>query len=396
MEILRGATQDRRRTIVLAAGGTGGHLFPAQALAEILGERDFAIHLMTDRRGRDYGERFPAIRIFDIPSATVSPRRPLKVPGQLLKLARGYLKAHRALAAIRPAAVMGFGGYPSIPPLVAARRLGLPIFLHEQNAVMGRANRMVAAHASLIATAFPKVAKVPDAAADKTVFTGNPVREAVHDAAETPYEPPSADDGFRLLVFGGSQGAAVLADTVPAALAGLPAATRRALKVTQQCRPDDVDKVRAAYAQAGIEAEVAHFYSDLARRIAGTHLVIARAGASTIAELGVIGRPAILVPLPHALDDDQLMNARAFTNSGGGWLVEQAGLTADRLAELVMHLCYDEERLANAAAAAKGFGTPDAALRLADAVERTLDALADPAQSAAAGAATGELKKEPT
>ncbi len=374
MAVTRGPVEDRRKTIVLAAGGTGGHLFPAQALAEILGERDFAVHLMTDRRGRDYGDRFPAIRIFEIPSATVTPRQPLRLPGQLWRLATGYLKSRRLLKMLAPAAVMGFGGYPSIPPLTAAGRMGLPVFLHEQNAVMGRANRFVAAESSLIATAFSEVAKLPEGKAGAAVFTGNPVREAVHDAAKISYALPGSEDPFRLLVFGGSQGAQIFSEVVPKALTGLPAAMRRSLKVTQQCRPEDVETVRAFYLEAGIEAEVAPFYTDLARRIARAHLVVARAGASTVAELGVIGRPAILVPLPHALDNDQLLNARAFTRDGGGWIIEQREFTSEKLSALVMRLRYDEDRLAFAADAARRFGTPDAAMRLADAVERALRA----------------------
>ncbi|MGF7161352.1 UDP-N-acetylglucosamine--N-acetylmuramyl-(pentapeptide) pyrophosphoryl-undecaprenol N-acetylglucosamine transferase [Rhodoligotrophos appendicifer] len=358
-----------RPTVVLAAGGTGGHLFPAQALAEVLNQRGYDVHLMTDQRGLDHISNFPAIMVHVIPSATIVTARPLSVPGQLWKLGRGFLKARRTLRAVRPAAVVGFGGYPSLPPLVAALQLRLPVVLHEQNAVMGKANRVVAPYARVVATAFPEVTLVPAKAVSKLVLAGNPVRSAVHTAIAVDYEPPSADRPFRVVVFGGSQGARIFSDVVPQAFAELPTSTRRTLEIVQQAREEDVDRVERIYAAAGIVAEVRPFYRDLADRMAKAQLVIARAGASTVSELGVIGRPAILVPLAQSLEGDQMHNARQFIAAGGGWLVEQSGFTVERMSSLFLTLRYDDEGLVRAAAGAKSFGRPGAARQLADLVE---------------------------
>ncbi len=358
-----------RPAVALAAGGTGGHLFPAQALAEVLNARGYAVHLLTDRRGLDHSSRFPALMVHVIPSATIVTSKPLSVPGQLLTLGRGLAKARRSLAAINPVAVVGFGGYPSLPPMAAALSLRLPVLLHEQNAVMGKANRVIAPYARLIATAFPEVSLVPPKARSKLALIGNPVRAAVYAASNTPYTPPTADEPFRLLVFGGSQGARIFSDIVPPALAALPAATRRALTVVQQARPEDVERVEQQYREAGIAAEVKPFFTDMAERMANAHLVVARAGASTVSELGVIGRPAILVPLAQSLEGDQMSNAKQFAAAGGGWVIEQSGFTAERLTSLILTLRYDDAGLARAARGAASFGRPDAAERLADLVE---------------------------
>lgn len=358
-----------KRSIVLASGGTGGHLFPAQALAEALRARGHTVHLMTDERSRTLVERFPAIGVYEIPSATITPRQPFKLARQLLRLARGYLKARARLKALRPAVVVGFGGYPSVPPLLSAAHLRMKVCLHEQNAVMGRANRFIAPRAAKIATAFPKVLHLPPRCADRVVLVGNPVREAVRRLAGSPYRAAPADGRFRLLVFGGSQGARVFSQVVPPALAWQPRAVRQRLVVVQQCHQEDVEALRRQYEEAGIEAELKTFYDDLADRIAASHLVIARAGASTVSELATIGRPSILVPLPHSLDNDQLMNARALADAGGAYLLEQHLFSSDRLAALLLHLRYDDEGLENVARCAGAFARPDAADRLADLVE---------------------------
>ncbi|MEG9884190.1 MAG: undecaprenyldiphospho-muramoylpentapeptide beta-N-acetylglucosaminyltransferase [Hyphomicrobiales bacterium] len=365
----------RRKTIVLAAGGTGGHLFCAEALGKILGERGFDVYLMTDRRGGEYARCFPSVHVFVIPSATITLRRPLRIPGQLWRLVRGYFEAHRVLKALHPVGVMGFGGYPSIPPLLAAWREGMPIFIHEQNAVMGRANRFMAPYARLVATGFPEVLKLAPWHKERCIFTSNPVREAVHEAAKTPYHAAEKSGRFNLLVFGGSQGTKVFCDVIPKALARLPDVIRRELKVVQQCRREDVETVRGDYVDAGIEAEAAPFYHDLPRHMAQAHLVVARAGASTVTELGVIGRPAILVPLPDALDRDQLMNAQVFVGGGGGWLVEQEHFTDDKFADLIMWLYRNRQELEVAAHCARRFSVPDATIRLAEAIRREIAVL---------------------
>jgi UDP-N-acetylglucosamine--N-acetylmuramyl-(pentapeptide) pyrophosphoryl-undecaprenol N-acetylglucosamine transferase len=362
----------KRGTVVLAAGGTGGHLFPAQALGETLGERGYAVHLMTDGRGIEFGVRFPAVLRHEIPSATITPSKPWKVPLQLLKLVNGYRMAHEIMSQLPgglPVAVVGFGGYPSLPPLLAAARLGIPIVLHEQNAVMGRANRAMARFAARIASSFPKIVNLDPASADKLVHTGNPVRGIVMEQWDMPFEQPAADEPFHLLVFGGSQGAHYFSELMPKVVAELPNAVRRKLRLVQQCRPEDLEATQAAYDALGQKVTLAPFFADLPKHIASSHLVICRAGASTISELAVIGRPAILVPLPHSLENDQLRNAESFARAGAGWVMEQADITADGLAAFLTRLRYETGDLVAASNAARAFARPDAADRLAAVVE---------------------------
>lgn len=354
--------------IVLAAGGTGGHLFPAQALAEELVRRGYAIHLVSDDRVGDYGQRFPAAQVHIVESATITPRKPLMVPGQLYKLFSGVVEARSLYDTLEPLAVVGFGGYPSVPPMVAALTRGIPTFIHEQNAVMGRANRLLASRVTAVASSFPKIMNLSPKVAPKVRYVGNPVRDAVLAASYRPYVPPEADRMFRLLVFGGSQGAQVFSDVIPEALISLPRTVRKLLSVTQQVRPEDMQRVQEAYNGSGIDIELAPFFYDMPERISNSHMVIARSGASTVAELSAIGRPAILVPLPHSLDNDQLMNARAFTQNGGGWLMEQSDLTPDLLSSLFVKLRYSEQDLQAAADFAKMLGKGDAAKNLADLV----------------------------
>lgn len=380
------------RSVMLAAGGTGGHLFPAQALAEEFGVRGIPVDLVTDMRGDRYGPGFPARSIYRVPSATLKGRSPLAIARTAFTLGRGVRDAARLIGRVRPAVVVGFGGYSCVPPLVAASLKGIPTALHEQNAVLGRANRLLAARASLVATSFDRVQRVGAAVQAKVRLTGNPVRRAVLDRAGQPYPPAEGHQSFCLLVFGGSQGARFFSDAVPPGLARLPVEARARLKVVQQCRAEDLERVRAAYGQAGIDADLAAFFPDLPRRIGEAHLVIARAGASTVAELAVIGRPSILVPLPHALDNDQLQNATALAESGGAWCIPQERLTAESMATEIGRLMRDPQELEKAAAAALGQGRPDAAARLADAV---LGLIGDappggPAQSRQAGAALAE------
>ena len=353
-------------SVMLAAGGTGGHLFPAFALAEELQSRGVAVDLMTDMRGDRYGSGFPARNVYKVPAATLASRTPGAVARTALALARGTKAAHKILGQVTPAVVVGFGGYPTFPPLMAARVRGIPTMLHEQNAVLGRANRMLAKRVTGIATSFERTKYLDDALFQKARFTGNPVRKSVISASAQSYSTPTSTGDIRLLVFGGSQGARYFSETVPPALAGLPGDIKRRLHVTQQARDEDLESVRAAYAASGIDADVATFFNDLPDRIAKAHLVIGRAGASTVAELTVIGRPSLLVPLPHALDNDQLNNARHLAESGGGWCVEQKNLSPEYLASEIQRLIGAPETLAAAAEAAKRSGQPDAVARLAD------------------------------
>lgn len=358
---------------MLAAGGTGGHLFPAYALAEELARRGHAVDLVTDMRGDRYGTGFPARTIYKVPSATPgSKRSPVALVKTGATLLRGYLEAKKLMKTVRPAAVLGFGGYPTVPPLLAARALGIPTALHEQNAVLGRANRMLAKGATLIATSFARTRFLEGATLAKARHTGNPVRDIVLEAAATPYPALDARSKFHLLVFGGSQGARYFSEAVPPALRLLPAELRSRLVLVQQAREEDVESVKASLAAAGIEADVATFFKNLPALMAASHLVIARAGASSVAELAAIGRPSILVPLPHSLDSDQLENATNLAESGGSWCIEQRELSAERLAREIGLRAADPAALAKAATAAKAQGQPEAVKRLADLVEELI------------------------
>ncbi len=352
--------------VMLAAGGTGGHLFPAFALAEELQRRGVAVDLMTDMRGDRYGSGFPARNVYKVPAATLTGRSPLAAARTAMSLASGTRAAYAILRKVRPSAIIGFGGYPTFPPLVAARLLRVPSAIHEQNAVLGRANKMLARRVNAIATSFERTKYLDGGFGKAVCVTGNPVRQAVIEAAATSFRLPEAQGEVRLLIFGGSQGARFFSDAVPAALAALSTATRARLRVVQQVRDEDLGRVRQSYAESGVKSEVDTFFKDLPARMASSHLVIGRAGASTVAELTVIGRPALLVPLPHALDNDQLNNALRLAESGGGWCIEQKDLTTQRLTAEIDSLIAQPQKLAAAAEAAKRAGRPDAVARLAD------------------------------
>ncbi len=358
------------KTIVLAAGGTGGHMFPAFALAEELSRRGYIVDLATDMRGDKYERDFPARRIYQIPSATILSRAPIELTKTALTLAKGVRQAHKVLGEISASAVIGFGGYPSVPPIVAAALRGIPTALHEQNAVLGRANRFLAKRVKALATSFESVKFVSGDLAHKVHFTGNPVRQAVIESANRSYRPPWAGDPIHLLVFGGSQGARFFSDIVPPALAALPEEIRIRLFVAQQCRPEDLDRVRGAYKEAGIQATCGTFFPDLPTWMAEAHLVISRGGASTISELSVVGCPAVLVPLPHSLDNDQLENAKTMTEAGAAWCIEQDELNAERLTDGLASVFMSPQELDSAAAAARKMGRADAVNKLADLAER--------------------------
>ena len=351
--------------VLLAAGGTGGHLFPAEALAVALGQRGITVDLATDHRAAQF--EFAARAVHIIPSATVQGRDPIALARAALLLALGSAKAWTLLGRIKPDVVVGFGGYPTVPPLVAASWRAIPTILHEQNGVMGRANRFLAPRVSAIATGFRSLKNFNRHWQSKLTFTGNPVRPQVVAAAKTPYAVP-AEGKLRLLVFGGSQGARVMSEVVPAAIALLDAGLGTRLSIVQQARSEDLENVRAIYARLGVAAEVASFFPDLPARIAAAHIVVSRSGASTVAELSAIGRPAILVPLPNALDQDQLANAGVLEAAGGAIRIEQRDFTAERLAAEITTLSNDPARLVRMAQAAKSAGALDAADRLADLV----------------------------
>ncbi len=369
------------RPVVIAAGGTGGHLFPAEALAAELVARGERIALMTDARSAAFeSPAFGNAERFVLKGAGLAGRGLKGAAQGALQLAAGTLEARRILARLDAAAVVGFGGYPSVPPIIAARTLPRgrrPVTaLHEQNAVLGRANRMLALRADLLAVSVADTARVPRAAHVQVV--GNPVRPALAALTGQGYAPPSEEGAIRLLVLGGSLGARVFADVVPAAVAALPERLRGRLVVTQQTRAEDLPRVETAYRAAGVPADLSPFFGDIATRLAMAHLVIARAGASTVAELGCAGRPAVLVPLPHAIDDHQTANARALASAGAAWLMPQPAFTADALARHLEAVFSNPPVLARAATAAAKEARPDAARRLADLVQSLMRAEALP------------------
>jgi UDP-N-acetylglucosamine--N-acetylmuramyl-(pentapeptide) pyrophosphoryl-undecaprenol N-acetylglucosamine transferase len=352
------------KPIVIAAGGTGGHFFPAEALATELVARGQRIVLMTDARsGALSSSVFAGREQHIITGAGIAGRGTLRGMKAVGALAAGVAQARGILGRLDAAAVVGFGGYPSVGPVLATRLLlhRPSVILHEQNAVLGRANRFLARHAAALALSFAETERVPETAA--TVLTGNPVRPVILGLAQSGYIAPT--DRIRLLILGGSLGARVFSDVVPAGLSGLPDELRGRLVVAQQCRAEDLDRVRAAYAEAGIAAELSAFFPDVAARLLAAHLVIARAGASTVAELAVAGRPSILVPLPGAIDDHQSANARALAAQGGAWVIPQPLFTAAVLTARLAEVLPDHAALAGAAVAARTQARADATAKLA-------------------------------
>ncbi len=360
------------RHFVLAAGGTGGHMVPAAALAAELIRRGHSVALISDQRGVRFPGLFEGIETHVLPAGRLS-GGPIGWARAAASMIAGRRSAIRLFKQQRPAAVIGFGGYPALPALLAAFSQHVPTAVHEQNAVLGRVNRLVAGRVDAIATSYPDVERLNNRLRGKTHLVGNPVRAQVLELRTRPYPLLEEDGIFRVLVTGGSQGASILSEVVPDGLALLPISFRRRLQVTHQARVEDIDTVRAKYAELTIAAELATYLPDLPEQLAWAHLVIARAGASTLAELTAAGRPAILVPLPSATDDHQTANAREMTMAGGARTIDQRSFTPVELAKQMQKLGLDPSALQNAAARARGCGRPDAARDLADLVE-SLDA----------------------
>ena len=364
-----------RTAVLIAAGGTGGHVFPALALASSLHERDRAAALVTDARGAAQ-QRLrvdPALDVFTVRAGRIG-RSPLQALAGATGMAAGLIEAHALLRRLRPAVAIGFGGYPSVPPMLAAAWAGVPVVIHEQNALLGRANRLLAPRARRIALSFQPTERLRAADEGRAALVGNPVRRDVIAIAGKPYEPPAGAAPVRLLVIGGSQGANVFAMLVPDAIATLSTALQRRFQVAQQCRPEDLERARAAYGGTAATAELATFFDDLPRRLSDSHLVISRSGASSVAELTAAGRPAVLVPYPSAADDHQTANARAIAAVGAAWVEPQAALTPARLGERLDALATRPAALADAAAAARAAGHREATEGLADLIERLLPA----------------------
>tara|TARA_B100000315_G_scaffold259872_1_gene317785 strand:+ start:245 stop:1411 length:1167 start_codon:yes stop_codon:yes gene_type:complete len=362
------ANSPAKPLIVLAAGGTGGHVFPAEALAAELNSRGYQLALVTDRRGGELSGRLGELETHRVRAGGIAGKGVFARILSACELLIGTVQAWFLLRRLKPAVVVGFGGYASVPTMLAAAYSGTKAAIHEQNAVLGRANRLLASRVETIATSFEKVSAIPEDAKPNVIVTGMPVRPAVTSVRDRTYPELAGEGEINLAVFGGSQGARIFSEVVPEAMKRLDENLRHRIRITQQSRPEDIEQAKAAYSAIEVEAELSTFFNDVPIRIADAHLVICRSGASSIAELTTIGRPAIFVPYRHAVDDHQSRNAHAVDEVGGGWLIPEDAFTDVVLAERLAALFAIPRMLENAAAAAKSAGVPDAAARLADMV----------------------------
>lgn len=358
-----------KKVIVLAAGGTGGHLFPAEALAQELITRGHRVVILTDKRGDAFKSLGDKVEIRTVRAAYLKPGIAAKAKA-VFDMGLGILQAARLLRKFKPDVIVGFGGYPSFPGVYAGQKLGIPTILHEQNAVLGKANVILADKAIEIATSLPDTKGIKDANRKKVTTTGNPVRAGIVAVRAAAYEAPGAD--MRILITGGSQAAQVFSDVVPDAVGKLPDDVKRRLTVVHQCREDAVDMTEKKYRAAGVKAEIKSFFNDMAERLKSCHLFIGRAGASTVAEVAVVGRPAIFVPYPGHSDMQQKYNAEVVADKGGAWVMMQETFTPEALTEKIEALANNPALLEKAAAAAKSCGQPGAAQNLADVVEKRL------------------------
>ncbi len=354
--------------IALTSGGTGGHMFPAVSLARALVRRGAKVVFFTDARAARYTENLEGVTTILLPAGGVAGKGLRGRISGLLRLALGTWQARGHLKKIRPAAVIGFGGYASIPATVSAKGLHIPMAIHEQNAVLGRANRVVAKSASRIATSFPEVRMISDADKPRVIWTGNPVRPEIAALANIPYHAPEDNGPVNLLITGGSQGARILSEILPEAIIRLPDDLKARLHVTQQARAEDLDQVNKTYEGSGVDVTLKPFFDDIPERLRDAHLVIARSGASTVAELTVAGRPSLLVPLPHAIDDHQRYNAEQVEQAGGAWMLSQERFTVEIVSERLAKLLTGPSALARAAEGARSAARANAAERLADMV----------------------------
>lgn len=357
-----------KKVVVIAAGGTGGHLFPAAAFAEEMFRRGWRVILMTDARGRRYAEGFPAERIIDVPAASLSMNPFTAIPNGL-KIWKGINEAKRHFTQLTPSLVAGFGGYPSFPALMAARAHKVPILIHEQNSVLGRVNRAMATSAAIVACGFERLERLPPKAQDRKRVVGNPVRLPILAVRERPYPETPAGARLNLLIIGGSQGARLFGEVIPEAIALLPQQLRARLDVAHQVREEQVAAVKKVYQKAKVNAEVAPFFTDMGQRLGAAHLVISRAGASSVTELQVAGRPAILVPFAAAADDHQTANAEGLTSVGAADLFTEEDFAPAPLAACLERRLADPHGLAVRAAAARSAAKPEAAKTLADLAE---------------------------
>ncbi|NDF11703.1 MAG: undecaprenyldiphospho-muramoylpentapeptide beta-N-acetylglucosaminyltransferase [Proteobacteria bacterium] len=362
---------DKKPSIVLASGGTGGHIFPAEALAQELKIRGFEPVLITDKRYEDYRGNLRNFEAYTIRTSTPSGSLVKKI-GSVVDMGVGYMQALGMLRKIKPAVVVGFGGYPSFPTMFAATHLGIKTIIHEQNSLLGRANIVLAKKVQKIATSFAEVKGIEESDKKKVVFTGNPVRAAIRALRDAPYPELSEHSDFNILVTGGSQGATIFSTVIPEAIHKLPPALKARVRVDQQCRPADLEQAKKAYKDIGVDAYLTTFFNDMPERIAKAHLLIVRSGASTLAEITVAGRPAIMVPYPHAMDNHQAVNADTLEDAGAGWVMPQDAFTADALSTRIESFLNLPATLKEAAEKSRAAGEPEAAARLADMVEQMI------------------------
>lgn len=386
-----------KQPVILAAGGTGGHIFPAEALAEVLLARGERVILVTDSRFAQFKTGvLSKIEKRTIRAGTIGGSLWKKAAGAAY-LVLGIMQAKKILRELNPKVVVGFGGYPSFPTVYGAPGLNIPTVIHEQNSVLGRANRLLAPRVTRIATSFPDTQMLADKDKPKVYMTGNPVRTSIRALKDIPYPSVPQDGKMHILVTGGSLGATVFSEVVPGAIAKLPAALRARIRIDQQCREADIDSARDTYHQMGVNVDLASFFVDLPARLAASHLIIARSGASTVSELAAAGRPAILVPLPSALDNHQYYNASALEAVGGGWVMTQDGFTVDSLSARLEAFLTAPATLSKAAENAKQLGSPDAAEKLAALVLNVAQGQASPAADAgqaSRGGASGAVIRE--
>lgn len=368
------------RTIALAAGGTGGHVFPALGLSSTLSRNGMDIVLISDARGTRFLDDRAKLDVFEIPAADFT-RAPLR---GAISLVRAFFACRKLMRERQVQAAVGFGGYPSLAGMLAAVSMRIPTCIHEQNAVMGRANRLLAKLVRQVALAFDETLRISPRRRAKAVVTGNPVRPAIAALGERPFVLAEDDEKLSLLVLGGSQGASVFSRVVPEAIADLAPALRARLRVVQQCRMGEEESVREVYRTCNVESEVSTFFSDMPAKLRGAHLVVSRAGASTTSEIAVAGLPSILVPFPQAANDHQTANAQFLADVGGAWVIPQSEFTAAALTGLLTDMFFNPGELTRAAAAALRVGKPDAANRLADLV---LDLVRGPRKASVVGAA---------
>ena len=356
------------KKLLLAAGGTGGHMFPAQALAEILKAEEWDIALMTDARGQKHSGRIPADPVVEVQAASISPRKPIQAIKGILKLMRGVRQAKAFIKDWKPDVVVGFGGYPAFPAMRAAQSAGLPTILHEQNAVLGRVNRVFAPKATYVVSGFEALGKVSSKANIKSL--GNPMRAQIAKAVPATYEPPTNE--INLLIVGGSLGARILSQCLPKAIANLPADMRARLKVVQQTTKGELETARAAYADAGVEAVCESFFSDIETHLAKAHYIVARSGASSVSEIALMGKPSLLIPLAIAMDDHQTANAKSLQSHEAADILPESEFTSESVANILQDRLNDSNWLSSAAASARALGRPNAARDLAQLVITTV------------------------